>query len=459
MTDQMKIFRMLTVAGSDSGGGAGIQADLRTAALLGCHGSSAVTAVTAQNSLGVQGIFPLEPAAVAEQMTSVLSDIGADAAKTGMLFSAPIIAAVAEAFDRYPVERLVVDPVMVAKGGAPLLRDDARQALVEKLLPKALLVTPNLPEAEALSGVKIVDAASREAACRAILAFGPKAVLLKGGHAQGEWVEDVLVTSEGRSEIFRSRRLDTKNTHGTGCTLSAAVAAYLARGETLADAVGLAHAFLVRAIAASYSLGAGHGPTNPYAAASGGGEGALIERLYQAWEVLEVANPHGLIPEVQSNLAEALPGARSYRDVAAFPGRIVRCAERVRRVDGPRFGASRHMAKILLASGRRGSPFRAVMNIRYGQDVLDACRAAGLTVEGFSRYDEPPEVKAAEGSSLEWGTGSVLDAKGFAPDAIFDEGDVGKEPMIRVFGTDAVDVARRVVLVWNALKGDRSDNS
>jgi len=443
--------RCLTIAGSDSGGGAGIQADLRTFALLGCHGSSAITAATAQNSLGVQGVYPLPPEAVEAQVESVLSDIGADAAKTGMLFSAEIIGAVARALDRRPVARLVVDPVMVAKGGAPLLRDDAREALVKEILPRALLVTPNLPEAEALAAMPIRSEDEAWDACRRILALGPQAVLLKGGHGEGAWVEDRYADREGLRETHRSRRVDTPHTHGTGCTLSAAIAAHLARGDALPEAVARARGFLLVAIQEGYALGAGHGPTNPYAAARLGGHNAVLERLREAWEILEEVNPADLIPEVQANLAEALPGARGFGEVAAFPGRLVRCGDRVRRVDGPRFGASRHMAKILMASARWGSPFRAVMNVRFGADVLAACRGAGFSVERFSRTDEPAEVKAAEGSTLEWGTSSVLERCGKAPDAIYDEGDVGKEPMVRIFGRDAVEVARRVAAVARAL--------
>jgi len=443
--------RALTIAGSDSGGGAGIQADLRTFALLGCHGSSAVTALTAQNSLGVQAVYPVAPEGVEAQLESVLSDIGADAAKTGMLFSAEIIGAVARALERRPVSNLVVDPVMVAKGGASLLRDDARDALVREILPRAVLTTPNLPEAESLAGIPIrSEDESWEACCR-ILGLGPRAVLLKGGHGSGSWVIDRYLDRDGNREVFRSARVETEHTHGTGCTLSAAIAAYLAKGEGLLGAVAKATDFLRVAIQEGYALGSGHGPTNPYAAAHLGGRHAVLERLREAWEILEDAAPADLVPEVQSNLAEALPGARDFGDVAAFPGRIVRCGHRVRRVDGPRFGASRHMAKILVASARHGSPFRAVMNVRHGEDVLAACRAAGLTVEGFSRADEPEEVKRAEGSSLEWGTSSVLERCGQAPDAIYDEGDLGKEPMVRIFGRDAVEVAHRVAAVARAL--------
>ncbi|PLX41361.1 MAG: bifunctional hydroxymethylpyrimidine kinase/phosphomethylpyrimidine kinase [Deltaproteobacteria bacterium] len=444
--------RVLTIAGSDSGGGAGVQTDIRTFSLLGCHGASAITAITAQNSMGVEAIYPVEPEGVAAQVTAVLSDIGADAAKTGMLFSEEIIKAVAGALDKYPVERLVVDPVMVAKGGAPLLKDEARAALIKLILPKAYLATPNIPEAESITGIKIVDEDSALRAARAILDLGAGAVLLKGGHAEGELVTDLLLTDRGEERRFVTTRVATKNTHGTGCTLSAAIAAYLAKGLDLAEAVRAAHSFLARAIASSYDLGAGHGPTNPYAAAMGGSDRALLERLHKGWELLEEINPWGLIPEVQSNLAEAHEGAESFNDVAAFPGRITKAGERVRHTEGPRFGGSRHMAKILLASQRHASPFRAVMNIRYGADVLAACKELGLSIDSFSRDDEPLEVKEAEGSTLEWGTGSVLARGGEAPRVIFDEGDRGKEPMIRVFGVDAVEVVKIVGDIWNKLR-------
>ncbi|TLN00504.1 bifunctional hydroxymethylpyrimidine kinase/phosphomethylpyrimidine kinase, partial [bacterium] len=191
---------------------------------------------------------------------------------------------------------------------------------------------------------------------------------------------------------------------------------------------------------------------NPWAATIDGSENALLARLREAWELLEEENPFGLIPEVQSNLAEALFDAATFDQIAAFPGRIVKCGERVRRLDGPRFGASRHMAKILIASIRNGSPFRAVMNVRYEPSIIKACLAAGFTVESFSRDDEPIEVKLAEGSTLEWGTASVLLSKGYAPDVIYDEGDRGKEPMIRLFGLDAPDAARKVCALWRKMK-------
>ena len=453
-----KMPRMLTVAGSDSGGGAGIQADVRTGTLLGCHVSTALTAVTVQNSLGVTGVHAIPPTTVAAQINTVLGDIGADAVKTGMLHDADLIDAVAFALRENGVKNLVVDPVMAAKGGSSLLAPDAVGALKELLLPLALLVTPNLPEAEALTGVKVTDRKSAGRAAEALKALGPKAVLIKGGHGTGGTVTDLLLLPDGREVEFLSPRIGTEHTHGTGCTLSAAIAANLSRGEALSDAVAHAHAFLHAAIVSAYPTGAGHGSTNPWRAARAG-EGAVLEGLYRAWGILEAANPWGLVPEVQSNLAEMLPGAESFADVAAFPGRIIRVGRRIGRLEGPRFGASRHMAKILLAGALRKSPFRAVMNIRYGEDVLAAVKAAGFSASGFDRADEPADVREKEGSSLEWGTGWVLDRAISAPDAIFDPGGPGKEPMVRVFGRDAEEVAARVVAIWKTLEGGEGEGN
>lgn len=255
----MRPPRALTVAGSDSGGGAGIQADLKTFEALGCFGMSAVTALTAQNTRGVFGVHAAPAPFVAAQIDRVLEDIGADAVKTGMLFSAEIIGAVAEALRRHGVARLVVDPVMVATSGDRLLREDARAALVARLLPLALVATPNVPEAEALSGVRIGDEADLRAAGERIHAMGARHVVLKGGHLPGPEAVDHLF--DGRAwHRFAAPRIDTRNTHGTGCTFAAAIAAGLARGLGVPEAVGEAKAYLSGAIAHAAPLGGGHGP-------------------------------------------------------------------------------------------------------------------------------------------------------------------------------------------------------
>jgi hydroxymethylpyrimidine/phosphomethylpyrimidine kinase len=253
----MRIPRALTIAGSDSGGGAGIQADLKTFSAFRVFGMSVITAVTAQNSVGVQGVESLPPAFVARQLRSVLEDFGADAAKCGMLSTAPIIEAVAAALAERPVDKLVVDPVMVAKSGDPLLQPDARAALIGRILPLALVVTPNLPEAEALTGMPVTTRAEMEEAARRIHAMGPRNVLVKGGHLKGEAV-DVLWTGRALT-AFSAPRIDSTNTHGTGCTLSAAIASGLALGRPLAEAVREGKAYVTRAIQEGFQAGRGVG--------------------------------------------------------------------------------------------------------------------------------------------------------------------------------------------------------
>jgi hydroxymethylpyrimidine/phosphomethylpyrimidine kinase len=253
--------RALTIAGSDSGGGAGIQADLKTFAAFGVYGASAITAITAQNTIGVRAIHDVPAAVVAAQIDAVLDDIGADAAKTGMLSSPEIIETVADRLRAHAVAALVVDPVMVAKSGDRLLREDAVQALRELLLPLAAVVTPNAPEATVLSGIEVVDAASAREAARRIHGLGPAMVVVKGGHLAGDTSDDLVF--DGRTfEILSGRRVATSHTHGTGCTFSAAIAACLARGLPPFEAVREARAYLQGAIEHAEPLGAGHGPVN-----------------------------------------------------------------------------------------------------------------------------------------------------------------------------------------------------
>ncbi len=251
---------VLTVAGSDSGGGAGIQADLRTFAAHGVHGTSAITAVTAQNSVAVLDWVALDPRMVVAQMEAVASDMPVAAAKTGMLATAAIVSAVAAAIERLRLPLIVVDPVMVAKSGDRLLDRDAETAYRERLLPLATVVTPNLPEAESLLGRPVRTLAEMREAARALRAMGPRAVVVKGGHLEGDAV-DVFWDGE-RMEDLSAPRIATKNTHGTGCTYSAAIAARLALGDPLLDAVRGAKAYLTEAIRRSYSVGRGHGPVD-----------------------------------------------------------------------------------------------------------------------------------------------------------------------------------------------------
>ena len=251
----------LTIAGSDSGGGAGIQADLKTFSALGVYGMSVLTSITAQNTLGVQGIHDLPPDFVGLQIDSVMQDIGADAVKIGMLSNAQIIKIVNKKIKEYQVKNLVIDPVMVAKGGDRLLREDAIEALKEDLIPLAMVVTPNLSEAEVLTGLKIKNIDDMKEAARKIYKLGPKNVLIKGGHLLSNQAVDLLYNGESFKE-FSSERINTKNTHGTGCTLSSAIAAGLAQEREVEEAVEIAKRYITLAIKNSLAIGHGHGPLN-----------------------------------------------------------------------------------------------------------------------------------------------------------------------------------------------------
>ncbi len=254
------IPRALTVAGSDSGGGAGIQADLKTFSALGVHGMTVVTSVTAQNTRRVLGAIHVSPDFVALQMDAVLDDIGADAVKTGMLATGPIIEAVCERIERRSLNNLVVDPVMISTGGDPLVEPEAVEVLRERLFPLALVVTPNLHEAEALSGLTIRSPGDVREAARRVQGFGSRAVIVKGGHgADPLRCVDVLFDGSGFVELSADR-LSSTNTHGSGCTFSAAITAFLACGHDLPEAARQAKEYVTGAIKASYPLGGGHGP-------------------------------------------------------------------------------------------------------------------------------------------------------------------------------------------------------
>lgn len=261
----MKVYKALTIAGSDSGGGAGIQADLKTFQELGVYGLSAITAVTAQNTVGVQGVYPLEPEAVALQLDSVGVDLHPDAVKTGMLFSAEIIRIVAAKVQQYEWNNLIIDPVMVAKGGSKLLQQEAVQSLIDCLLPLALVTTPNIPEAELLTGMKIRNIKDREVAAKKLVAMGSRYVVMKGGHdSSSDGVVDLVY--DGQEFVYlESKRIETRHTHGTGCTYSAAITAELARGQSVQAAVYTAKAFIQAAIEDGLEIGEGHGPTNHFA--------------------------------------------------------------------------------------------------------------------------------------------------------------------------------------------------
>lgn len=439
---------VLTIAGSDSGGGAGIQADLKTITVLGGFGMSAITALTAQNTREVTAIHAVPPDFVLRQIEAVATDLPIHAAKTGMLSNREIVEAVAEGIGRFQIPNVVVDPVFISKGGHSLLAEDAVEALTRLLLPLAGLVTPNLHEARILCNSGVETEEERREAARRLHGMGPGAVLIKGGHGEGPEAEDLLFDGS-EFHVYSAPRFDTPHTHGTGCTLSAAIATFIAKGLPLAEAVDESKRFITEAIRLSVPLGGGHGPTNHYAAGLRGLErdrvlGALARAATTIQGEPALAK---LSAEVQSNLGYALPGATTHEEVAAFPGRIVRLPEGLTTLRPPAFGASRHIANVILAAMQYHPHLRSTMNICFSEAVLEKAKEKGLTAAGFDREDEPKEVKEREGSSLEWGTTEAMRRISEVPDLVYDTGGIGKEPMIRVLGTDPQDVLRKLFLL------------
>ena len=436
--------RILTIAGSDSGGGAGIQADLKTITLLGGYGMSVLTALTAQNSTGVQAIHEIPTSFVEAQIDSVLSDIGADAIKTGMLMNGEVVEVVSKKIRQYGVQKVVVDPVMVAKSGVLLLRRDAQDVLIKRLIPLATVVTPNLLEASALARLKVNSLEEMKKAAHRIYELGARYVVVKGGHLKGMAI-DLLYDGKHFVEM-EGPKIETKNTHGTGCTFASAIATLLARGDTVSEAVRKAKSFTIMAIQSSLNLGKGYGPTNPSAYVLREMDRyRVIQELKKAVNVLKKEKIGDLIPEVSSNLGYAVPYAEGTEDVAAFPGRIVRFRDSIATSSDPEFGVSQHITNIILTVMKFDPEYCSAMNIRYSKENVAQLMRKGFLVGHFDRRLEPKRVKKKEGSSLEWGVGEVLRTTRRIPDFIYDRGDIGKEPMIRVLGRNPMEVIQKIL--------------
>ncbi len=451
-----KVPVAMTIAGSDSGGGAGIQADLKTFAALGVHGTVALTAVTAQNTFSVTAIQEISLDVIEKQIDAVYEDMGIDAAKTGMLYKPEVIELVSRKVRGYGFP-LVVDPVMVAKSGAPLLRPEAVEALREELIPVAKVVTPNIPEAEILAGMSIKSLEDMERAAEAISRLGPECVIVKGGHAaSADTVVDVVYV-QGRVYHFSKPRIRKTTTHGTGCTFSAAIAAELAKGVELLEAVKKAEEFVHLAIEFGLEIGRGYGPVNPMAYLYR--EASRYQALRDVREAVRILeeNPVAaeLAPEVGMNVAEAIPYAASVDDVVGVPGRLRNCSGRLKAAEAPEFGGSSHLARYLLKLRELGGSFSAAINIRYSEEVLRLLEKKGLVVSGYDRRAEPPEVKEREGATIPWGVEEAVKKAGKIPDAIYHLGDWGKEPMVVIFGRSAKELAELVVELAKEIEARR----
>ncbi|MEM2542875.1 MAG: bifunctional hydroxymethylpyrimidine kinase/phosphomethylpyrimidine kinase [Candidatus Korarchaeum sp.] len=441
--DLKRVPVALTIAGSDSGGGAGIQADLKTFAALGVHGTVAITSITAQNTREVTAVQDVSVDVIRAQIEAVVSDIGVDAAKTGMLHTSEIIRAVAEEVRRHRFP-LVVDPVMIAKSGAPLLKEEAVKSLIEELLPLAEVVTPNAREAEVLSGISVRSLDDARRAAKLIAEHGPRAVIVKGGHLEGGESIDVLY--DGDFTELRAERVGSRNTHGTGCSFSAAIAAELAKGRSIREAFRTAKLLVTEAIRYGLPVGKGHGPLNPMALLYKESERySTILRVAEAVRILEsIDDATKITPEVGINVAMSLPYASSPQDVAAIPGRMHLVGRKLRASAYPEFGASSHLARYILTARTYDPSVRAAVNVAYAEDLIVRLRELGLRVSWYDRREEPAEVKAKEGATVPWGMKVAIERIGGMPDAVFHRGDWGKEPMVVLLGRDAVELANLV---------------
>ncbi|RQD89549.1 bifunctional hydroxymethylpyrimidine kinase/phosphomethylpyrimidine kinase [Methanosalsum natronophilum] len=425
---------VMSIAGSDSGGGAGIEADLKTFSALDVHGTCAITSVTSQNTTGVIDSFDLPPDVVSSQIKVVCDDMHPSWAKTGMLPTSEIIEFVAKCAKRYGFG-LVVDPVMSAEAGGSLMRMEALSTLIDKLLPICDVITPNVQEAQAISGISINTVDDAIKAARIIGKKGPRYVIVTGGHLEGS---DLIYETSTKDTHVVPGELLQGGTHGSGCTYSSALISYLAKEYSLVEAATLSKEFVERAIFNSSDVGKGVAPVDQsYYILDNSKRYYVLKKMNLALSRL-LKNPSfvNLIPEVGSNLAMGKENAYDLSDIAAVEGRIVKMNNIPKAVGCIGFGKSSHVGRIILTSMSFDPTKTSCLNIKYSRKILKVCNEMNLNISSFDRSLEPDNV-----STMDWGVSEAIKAfDGVVPDIIYDEGGMGKEPMIRIIGKDAVAV-------------------
>jgi hydroxymethylpyrimidine/phosphomethylpyrimidine kinase len=451
----------LTIAGSDSSGGAGIQADLRAFAQTGVPGASVITCITAQNTMGVQHIEPVSTEMISKQIDSILTDIKPIAIKTGMLYSPDIVELVSTKLEVYKKTMtdkdnliIVVDPVLVATTGSDLTDKEKLnnfiEALKTRLFPIATVITPNLHEAGQLLGWEVKTYDSMKKACEELLEYKSEYVLLKGGH---RIIDDkkkdlnglaVDLLYNGTFKTYKSSMFD-KDVHGTGCFFASSIAGYLAKGMEMISAVDKAKKDVSLGIKNSVSIGDG---IEVFNIKSGKHEQSehhpIITELNNALvEILKILKPKH-VPEVGINIGYALPNAQIQSEICALTGRIVRVGSSVGHLGDIKFGASKHVARIILAAMKHDKSIRSAMNIKYRPETIGLCKGLKFTIGTFNRVNEPEAV-----SSMEWGTRKTIENLGFVPDIIYDTGGLGKEPMIRILGKNPGEVFKKLKKILN----------
>ncbi len=434
----------LSIAGSDSGAGAGIQADLKMFSALGVYGCTAITAITAQNTKKVAEIFEVSPSMVEQQIRSIMTDMRPNAIKIGMVYSIPIIEAVYRSLEKKSKIPVVLDPILAAGTGAKLLRTEAYKSFISNLIPSSTLITPNRMEAEKLADMTIKTENDANEAARKIKKLGAENVIVKGGHFGSAHVTDVLLDSKDNIIKFTNPRLEIKEVHGSGCNFSSAVTAYLARGMTLTEACKMANEYVHTAIRNAITIGSGLPIANPLSTIYRDASRYLtLAELQLAVEQVSMLDGfYRLIPETQTNFAYALLDAVDISDVAAVRGRIIKIENSAAPASYIKFGASSHVASAVLAYMSVNPDFRSAINIRFDERIVNVCKSL-FSVASYDRTKEPKKIKRREGSSVAWGILAALSKNSLA-EVIYHRGDVGKEPMITLFGRNPAEIVERI---------------
>jgi hydroxymethylpyrimidine kinase/phosphomethylpyrimidine kinase len=436
----------LSIAGSDSGAGAGIQADLKMFSALDVYGCTAITAITAQNTRQVVKIFEISPSMVEQQIRSVMMDIRPDAIKIGMVYSSPIIDAVHRSLKKTTTSKIpiVLDPILAAGTGAKLLQREAYKSFVSKLIPLCTLITPNRMEAEKLADTEIKTENNAIEAAKQIRKLGAENVIVKGGHIGSAHVTDLLIDAKGNITRFTNPRLAIREIHGSGCNFSSAATAYIAKGIQLTEACRMANEYVHTAIRNAVKIGRGLPIANPLSAIyrDANRYNTLSELQHAVDQVSMLDGFYKLIPETQSNFAYALFNAVDVSDVAAVRGRIIKIENTAAPASYIKFGVSSHVASAVMAYMSVNPDFRSAINIRFDERIIYVCKSL-FSVASYDRTKEPKMIKRKEGSTVAWGILAALSKNPMA-DVIYHTGDIGKEPMISLFGRNPTEVVNKI---------------
>lgn len=437
---------ILSIAGFDPSSGSGITRDLDIYFSLGIHGLSVPTCLVNQGPKGVEGVYQVPREQFRTMLTSIGKNVPVDGVKIGVVGDEFVVDGIAEFLLEYREAPVVIDPVIVAKNGTRLLSEKGLKGLVNSLFPRATIITPNTGEASAIIGRDVKSRKDMEACAKAMFRMGPKAVIIKGGHLKGAPID--LLYDGTEVTLWKRKRID-REIHGTGCMFSSLVASFLVHGYSIKEAFLAAEGFVDDLLKESYRLSedgyfyTSSGIINSYLAE----RWDVIRSLKEAKEALCGLNLVECIPEVQMNMGYAVKGAKGTEDVAAFPGRIGYDQDKVLFKGEPRFGASSHVARLILKCMEHFPHMRSAANVRCDQRFVDRARSRGLHVLFFDRRKEPKETRDREGKSLDFLMEEVLRDTGEGPDVIYDGGDIGKEPIIRLFARNPLELLGKMEMI------------